>query len=137
MEARIVIADDEPHILRLLDMALTRGGYPVVTARDGEEALARVRDHAPVIVILDGEMPRRSGYEVARAVRDDPAISVQPYIIMLTAGGQPADAARAAAAGVDEFLTKPFSPRRLVSRVREVLDDPARRDGQAGGAAPS
>ncbi len=122
MEGPIVIADDEPHILRLLSMALTKGGFAVVPAVDGEQALASVRAKSPVIVVLDGEMPRRSGYEVARAVRDDPAITRQPYIIMLTAGGQPADAARAAAAGVDEFLTKPFSPRRLVARLREVMD---------------
>lgn len=118
----IVIADDEPHILRLLGMALTKGGFTVVTAVDGEEALARVREHHPVVLLLDGEMPRRDGYEVARAVREDAGISPQPRIIMLTAGGQPADAERAAAAGVDEFLTKPFSPRQLVARLREIMD---------------
>ena len=122
MEGPIVIADDEPHIMRLLSMALTKSGFAVVPAVDGEEALAQIRAHSPVIAVLDGGMPRRSGYEVARAVRDDPAITPQSYIIMLTAGGQPADAERAAAAGVDEFLTKPFSPRGLVARLREVMD---------------
>lgn len=121
MRQPIVIADDSPTILRLLGMALGKAGFEVVSAVDGEEALARIRERLPAIVLLDGEMPRRDGYDVARAVRADPDVRPQPRILMLTAGGQPADAERARAAGVDEFLTKPFSPRQLVARLNEIM----------------
>lgn len=121
MRHPIVIADDEPHILRLLGMALGKAGFETISAVDGEEALARIRERRPAIVLLDGEMPRLSGYDVARAVRADPDLVPQPRILMLTAGGQPADAERARVAGVDEFLTKPFSPRQLVARLNAIL----------------
>ena len=117
----IVVADDSPYMLRLLKMALTEGGFEVVTAVDGDAALAQVRERQPLLVLLDGEMPKRNGYEVARAIRDDANVQPQPRIIMLTAGGQPADVERARLAGIDEFLTKPFSPRQLLARVNKIF----------------
>jgi DNA-binding response OmpR family regulator len=114
----IVIADDSATMLRLIRRALEEDGYEIVTAADGEEALERVREHAPRLLILDAEMPKRDGYDVARTLRDD---VVRPYVLMLTAGGRESDRLQAQESGVDEFMTKPFSPSGLRARVRDVL----------------
>jgi DNA-binding response OmpR family regulator len=118
--APIVIADDSPTILTLLVIALGRDGFETVTAGDGAEALERIREHRPRLVILDATMPKNDGFEVSRTLRDDPEIE-KPYVIMLTAAGRASDRDRAEEAGVDEFMTKPFSPSQLRARVREIL----------------
>jgi DNA-binding response OmpR family regulator len=117
----ILVADDEPHILYLLTFTLQNDGWNVVTALDGEAALERFREVDPALVILDAAMPKRDGYDVAREIRADVDRTPRPYVIMLTAGGQEADRGRALDAGVDEFMTKPFSPSGLRKRVREIL----------------
>jgi len=119
----ILVADDSPTILNLLVIALTREGFDPVTAANGEEALERIREHRPRLVILDALMPRGDGYEVCKSLREDSELD-QPYVIMLTAGGRETDRERAEAAGVDEFITKPFSPSQLRARVREILSAP-------------
>jgi DNA-binding response OmpR family regulator len=119
-DARIVVADDSEMILSLVVLALQREGYDPATATNGAEALARIRELQPQLVILDALMPKGDGYEVCRQLRDDPEIE-NPYVIMLTAGGRETDRERAEAAGVDEFITKPFSPSQLRARVREIL----------------
>jgi DNA-binding response OmpR family regulator len=118
---RVVVADDSQTILTLVAFALRREGYESETATNGEEALERIREHRPDLVILDGVMPKLTGYDVCRALRDDPD-GPHPYVIMLTAGGQEADRNRATEVGVDEFLTKPFRPSDLRARVREILE---------------
>lgn len=123
MSARIVVADDSRTILTLVTLALRQGGYEPVTALDGEQALASVREHRPELLIVDAVMPGLSGYDVCRALRDDPD-GPKPHVIMLTAGGQESDRLRADEAGVDEFVTKPFSPSTLRARVRELLGEP-------------
>ena len=120
--ARILVVDDEPHILRLLRIVLTKEGHHVTTAEDGGEGLDRIREEVPDIVVLDANMPVLDGYQVCLRVRADAGIDPQPYVLMLTAGGQATDAERAAAAGVDEFMTKPFSPIGFGARVREILE---------------
>ena len=122
MSARIVVADDSRTILALVTMALRQAGHEPVTASDGEEALAAVRAHRPELLIVDAVMPGLSGYDVCRALRED-AGGPQPHVIMLTAGGQEADRVRADEVGVDEFVTKPFSPSDLRARVHELLGD--------------
>ena len=118
MSARtIVIADDEPHVLALLRAALR--GHELVEASTGAEALAAITEHAPAIAILDGHMPDLDGYEVTRRVRA--AAGAQPHILMLTAAGRETDRTAAEEAGVDEFLTKPFSPSALRARIAELL----------------
>lgn len=117
---QILVADDEPHILTLLRITLEKEGFDVTSATDGDSALQRFHEIHPAIVILDGTMPGRDGYAVARDIRasePDP----RPYVMMLTAGAQDADRQRALDAGVDEFLTKPFSPSGLRARVREII----------------
>jgi DNA-binding response OmpR family regulator len=117
----IVVADDSPTILSLLTLALSREGFEAVTAANGAQALERIREHRPRLVILDASMPLGDGFEVSRTIRDDPGID-KPYVLMLTAAGRASDRDRAAEAGVDEFMTKPFSPSKLRARVREILD---------------
>lgn len=117
----ILVVDDSVTVVRLLAHALRDIGCEVLTAMDGEAALALIRARRPALVIIDAEMPKLSGYEVCEAVHEDDGDEGRPYLIMLTAGGQEADRERAERAGVDEFLTKPFSPSALRARVRELL----------------
>jgi DNA-binding response OmpR family regulator len=118
---RVVIVDDEPHIRRLLEVLMSKGGFAVTSAGDGAEGLERVRETHPRLVLLDANMPVMDGYEFCRRLRQEQAGS-PPYVIMLTAGGQVADAARARDAGVDEFMTKPFNPTDLLRRAKEVTE---------------
>lgn len=118
----VVVADDEPHIVMLVERLLTRVGVEVATARDGDLALELIRERAPALAIIDARMPGRDGYTVAMALRDDAGVERPPYMIMLTAGGREIDRARAKEAGIDEFVTKPFSPSQLQSRVLEILE---------------
>ena len=118
----IVVVDDSPMILRMLCMALESADYEVATAEDGEEALARIREHQPPLVLLDAMMPKLDGYQVCASVRGDASIIPQPHVIMLTASGNEADRQRAEDAGVNEFMTKPFRPSQLLERVEEVLN---------------
>jgi DNA-binding response OmpR family regulator len=116
----ILIIDDEPYILRSLSYLLTREGYVTETVNNGEAGLDRVRSLRPAIVFLDIMMPRMDGYEVCEQVRQDPDIE-GTYLIMLSAKGQQVDRERGLLGGADEYMTKPFSPREVVQRVRTVL----------------
>lgn len=118
--ALVLIADDDPDIVALVQIALERGGHRTVTAADGEEALAVARADRPALAVLDVAMPRRDGLSVARALRADPA-TAGIRIIVLTAAVQPADAVAAREAGADAYVKKPFSPKDLAARVDELL----------------
>ena len=115
-----VVADDDGVIRRLLTMMLERQGFTVLVAEDGERALHHIRNARPSVVFLDAHMPVIDGYEVCRKIRAE-AEQPEPTVIMLTAGGQDSDRSRAAAAGVNEFLTKPFSPSKLSARLQELI----------------
>jgi DNA-binding response OmpR family regulator len=123
---RILLVDDEPYILRSLSYLLTREGYAVTTASNGEEGLARLRAVRPGLVFLDIMMPRMNGYEVCEQIKQDPA-TAGTYVIMLSAKGQQIDRERGLLGGADEYMTKPFSPREVAQRVREIFA----RDGAA------
>jgi DNA-binding response OmpR family regulator len=116
----ILIADDEPYIVRALSFVLTKAGYQVVTAGDGAEALERISADRPALAFLDLMMPKLDGYEVCRRVKSDPALC-DTYIIILTAKGQRADKACGLALGADEYVTKPFSPTAIVKQVQRVI----------------
>lgn len=118
-----MIADDSATILAMVELAVRRDGYEPVTAADGLGALEAIREHRPELVIIDAMMPGASGYEVCKALRDDPD-GPRPYVIMLTAGGRDSDREQAEESGVDEFMTKPFSPSGLRARVKEILGEP-------------
>jgi DNA-binding response OmpR family regulator len=119
----VVVADDSETILELIVLTLTRGGIESASAGDGAGALERIREHRPRVVILDAMMPNGDGYDVCRTLRADPDLD-QPHVIMLTASAREVDRERAAEVGVDEFMTKPFSPRELRERVQELLESP-------------
>jgi len=117
----ILVADDEPHIRRILVTILENAGYVVHEAHDGSEALEALESaHPPDFFLLDLMMPRASGMDVLDRIRSDPRHHRTPVII-LTAKGQDADREAALGAGADDFLTKPFSPKKLLSRIQEIL----------------
>lgn len=117
---RILVAEDEDDIRELISYRLTRSGYDVVEARDGEEALRLALEHVPDLAVLDVMMPKLDGYELTRRLRAEEPTSRMP-IIILTARTQEADVSQGFEAGADDYLKKPFSPDELVARVRAVL----------------
>ena len=120
MSAKILVADDEPNIVVSLEYMMKREGYEVLVARDGLEALEAIRNARPQLVLLDANMPRMTGFEVCEAVRADAEVR-DTRILMLTAQGRETDMARGMGVGVDAYVTKPFSTRDLVQKVRELL----------------
>ena len=118
--AKVLVVDDEPHILCSLGFVLKRAGYEVLQARSGGEALGLIESQRPDVVFLDIMLPDADGYEVCRRVRADGELA-GTYIIMLTARGRAVDRQQAFAAGADDYMTKPFSPSRALERVRTVL----------------
>jgi two-component system alkaline phosphatase synthesis response regulator PhoP len=117
---RILVVDDEPHIRRVLEAMLGKEGFDVITSEDGEEGLKELAFGGIDLVILDLLMPGVHGLEVLSKIRSDAALARTPVII-LTAKGQDADREAAIAGGADDFMTKPFSPKKLVARIREIL----------------
>ena len=122
MPHQIVIADDDPVTLRLLARIINLAGYETTTARNGQEALEMIRQYQPALVLIDIMMPKLDGFEVCEQIRNDPGLTDQPYIIMLTARDYIADYKRADAVGVNEFVNKPFSPAKVSARVQAVLE---------------
>lgn len=120
MSKKILIVDDEPNIVISLEFLMKKEGFEVAVATDGEEALAKVGDFAPDLVLLDVMMPKKSGYEVCEALRADPD-RAGLLIVMLTAKGRDTEVAKGLAIGADAYVTKPFSTKDLVVRVRELL----------------
>ena len=120
---KILIVDDEAHIRALLEQTfedLEDDGVELLTAADGETALALVAEQRPDLVFLDVMMPRMNGYEVCQAVRTDLGLT-DVTVVLLTAKGQDADRERGLAAGADEFRTKPFDPDELLELARARL----------------
>lgn len=117
---KVLIADDEPNIVISLEFLMKREGFDVVVARDGREALEAIRREQPRLVLLDAMMPGMTGFDVCAAVRADAGVR-DTRILMLTAKGRETDLARGAGVGVDAYMTKPFSTRDLVAKVRELL----------------
>jgi DNA-binding response OmpR family regulator len=124
MSAKILIADDEPNILLSLEFLMQREGYKVLVARDGQEALDAILEHHPDLVLLDVMMPKRSGFDVLQAVRDRDDLGSM-RVLMLSAKGREIDSAKGLALGADAYMTKPFSTRELVDKVRSLLEPAA------------
>nr|WP_281364369.1 response regulator [Microcella alkalica] len=118
-----MVADDDQDLNDLVTMKLEAAGHEVVSVIDGENALSRALADKPDLIVLDWMLPRRNGLEVCREVRSDPELS-GTRILMLTARAQEVDVERAFAAGAEEYITKPFSPRELVLRVTTLLSRP-------------
>jgi DNA-binding response OmpR family regulator len=126
MPKRVLVCDDEPYIVESVSYVVRRAGYEVLVAEDGDAALAAAQRERPDLVFLDIMMPGLPGDEVCRRLKADPATR-GIYVVILTARGQEEDERRARELGADEFMTKPFSPRKLQARLQEIL----------GGTSPS
>ncbi|MDI6710195.1 MAG: response regulator transcription factor [Thermoanaerobacterales bacterium] len=122
----ILVVDDEEPVQELARMYLAREGFRVVSAYDGEDALQRVHEHAPDLVVLDIMLPKLDGWTVCRTLRKELPVP----IIMLSAKGEEYDRVLGLELGADDYITKPFSPRELVARVKAVL---RRAKGDQGG----
>lgn len=118
--ATVLVVDDDPVILRLLEVNFEMEGFTVVRAADGAEGLERAREVLPDVVVLDIMMPRMTGHEVATALRQDPRTAAIP-VIFVTARAQSNDVERGMELGVDDYVTKPFDPLDLIARVNAVL----------------
>ncbi|MBI3457341.1 MAG: response regulator, partial [Candidatus Rokubacteria bacterium] len=117
---RILVADDNPMNLDILETRLAAHGYEVLTASDGEAALALARSSQPDLILLDVMMPKLDGLDVCRQLRGDPSLPFVP-IILVTAKGDPKDIVAGLEAGGDEYLTKPVDQAALVARVKSML----------------
>lgn len=116
----ILVADDEPHILRALSFIFSKEGLVVETAKDGEEALAKCRTLTPRIAFFDLIMPKIDGIQLCRQLKADVKLQ-SPFIIILTCQGQDIDKELCLNAGADDFITKPFSPMEVLVKVRLIL----------------
>jgi DNA-binding response OmpR family regulator len=120
MTKKVLIADDEPNIVTALEFLLQKSGYEVMVAHNGDEALQRVESFGPDLVLLDVMMPRISGYEVCRRMRERSDWR-HIKIIMLSAKGREAEVSKGVSLGADLYVTKPFSNNELVGKIGELL----------------
>ncbi len=119
MPLKVLVCDDERHIVRLIQVNLERQGYHVVTAFDGKEGLEKIRSEKPNLVVLDVMMPYMDGFEVLKTIRREPETENLP-VIMLTAKAQDKDVFEGYHYGADMYLTKPFNPMELVTFVKRI-----------------
>lgn len=117
IQGKILVADDDESIVELIMLYLRKDGFDVITARDGGEALRKITQHSPDLVLLDIMMPVKDGWEVCREIRQ----RYQLPVIMLTSRSEDYDKILGLELGADDYITKPFNPRELVARVRAVL----------------
>ena len=122
MARKVLIVDDEPNIVASLEFLMRRCGYEVAVARNGEEALAMVGSFLPDLVLLDVMMPIKSGYDVCRAMRENPDWR-HMKIVVLSAKGREAEVSKGLSLGADAYVTKPFSSRELTRQVGELLGE--------------
>lgn len=122
MSKRILVVDDEPNIVLSLEFLMKQVGYKVRTASDGQAALDAIQQEVPDLVLLDVMMPRKDGYEVCQAIRQNPACN-KVKIVMLTAKGREVEREKGLAMGADDYVTKPFATQELVEKVKDMLSD--------------
>jgi DNA-binding response OmpR family regulator len=122
MTASVLVVDDEPNIVMSLEFLIKQAGYEVRVARDGEAALKAMEEQAPDLVLLDVMMPKRDGFDVCETIRANPAWKGIP-IIMLTAKGRDIEREKGLALGADAYITKPFSTREAMERIRQFLNE--------------
>ncbi len=122
MSKTILVVDDEPNILLSLEFLMKQAKYTVRTARDGEEALKSVENSPPDLMLLDVNMPKRTGYQVCETIRANPEWK-NVRIIMLTAKGRDIEREKGLALGADDYITKPFATQEVVNKVKELLSE--------------
>ena len=120
MNKKVLIADDEPHMLRVAELSLRKGGFEILLARDGRQAVETALSEKPDLVILDVMMPEVDGFEALRQLKSMPETANIPVII-LTARGQIAARQEAVSAGAAFYVTKPFSPTQLLAEARRAM----------------
>ena len=120
MKPKILVVDDEPDALEILGFKLREAGYAPLFAKDGARALTTARDERPALIVLDLMLPEIDGLEVCKILRRDPATSAIP-IVMLTAKAAEMDRVVGLELGADDYVTKPFSPRELMLRIKKLL----------------
>ncbi|TDX52655.1 response regulator [Orenia marismortui] len=120
MTNKILVVDDEVNIVELVKFNLEKEGYEVITAYDGEEAINKAKENNPNLIVLDLMLPKLDGFDVCRQIRKDNQLKRTP-IIMLSAKGEEIDKILGLELGADDYVTKPFSPRELIARVKAVL----------------
>jgi two-component system alkaline phosphatase synthesis response regulator PhoP/two-component system response regulator VicR len=125
---RVLVVDDERHIVRLVQVNLERQGYEVLTAYDGVECLEKAKAEKPDLIVLDVMMPRMDGFEALQRLKSDPETNHIP-VIMLTARAQDRDVLQGYTYGADLYLTKPFSPLELISLVKRVFESQEEEEG--------
>jgi CheY-like chemotaxis protein len=116
---RILVVDDEPFMLRMIQIILERGGYAMLQASSGDEALEVARREQPGLVIMDAMMPKMDGFTALRLLKQEPATTAIP-VIMLTANPHKFSREEAESSGATVFLTKPFSPTQLLEEIRRL-----------------
>jgi DNA-binding response OmpR family regulator len=121
MASRVLIVEDEPHILEILSFILDVEGFEVVSAADGELAMLALQRERPDVVVLDLMLPRKNGFEVLKQIKGDPDLKSIP-IVVLTAKGQAQDRRLAEEMGVDTFMTKPFANSEVIEAIRRLTD---------------
>jgi two-component system alkaline phosphatase synthesis response regulator PhoP len=119
-KGRILVVDDEVYIVHILDFSLGMEGYEVVTALDGEQALEKVAQQKPDLIVLDIMMPKLDGYETCKVLKSREETRDIP-VILLSAKGRNVDQKTGFEVGADDYITKPFSPRKLVERINAIL----------------
>jgi len=126
-KGKILVVDDEIYIVHILDFSLGIEGYEVMTALDGEQALSKVAQDKPDLIVLDIMMPKLDGYETCKALKSNPETKDIP-VILLSAKGRNVDQKVGFEVGADDYITKPFSPRKLVERINAILGQTSRTD---------
>ncbi len=119
----ILIADDDPVMVKLLEFTLQRAGFGVLVCREGLSVMARVREGRPDLIVLDVMLPGRSGLELLRDFQDDAELATLP-VVVVTSQGKNSTQDELLAAGARNVFTKPFSPSMLIARLRELLHEP-------------
>jgi DNA-binding response OmpR family regulator len=120
MPASVLVVDDEASIVLSLEFLMKQAGFRVRVANDGEAALAAVAEDPPDLILLDAMMPKRNGFDVCQTIRANPDWS-RVRILMLTAKGRDVERDKGLALGADDYITKPFSTREVVDRVKQLL----------------
>ncbi len=120
MARSVLLVDDEPNIVLSLEFLMRQAGYAVRVARDGDAALKAIEEAAPELVLLDVMMPKRDGFDVCQTIRANPAWK-NVRIVLLTAKGRDIEREKGMALGADDYITKPFSTREVMQKLRQML----------------
>lgn len=121
-DTNILIVDDEPYLAEALKFVLSREGYEVIKALDGEEALEKIAIKKPLIMFLDVMMPKKNGYEVCEIIKNTNELK-DIYVIMLSAKGWDSDKVKGLSVGANDYMSKPYSPKDVISRVKKVIEE--------------